>query len=172
MRISSVDPDGGVSWRKKIWMDSLVMIKERPVFGHGINTYMTLFQEYRRKTWRPVYDNPTYAHNCYIQIATETGLVGLTFFLWIIGRFFRRIIQSMKNQYLNEEADLNILLMGLSAGVFAFLVQSFFDTNFYSLQLSTLFWFMMGVSVALFNVLNPQDVYGKQIVSNSREESS
>ena len=39
-------------------------------------------------------------------------------------------------------------------GALAFLVHSFFDTHFYSLQLSALFWFMVGVLVAMDNMLN------------------
>ena len=46
----------------------------------------------------------------------------------------------------------NILLLGVMAGVLAFLVQSFFDTNLYSLQLVVLFWFMLGLGVSMFSL--------------------
>ena len=120
--------------RTHIWRDTLNMIKERPVFGHGINTYMRLFQKYRSDPSQ----YPTYAHNCYLQIAAEMGLAGLIVFLWIVGRFFRNSVNK-KTGY---------VLLGVAAGMFAFLVHSFFDTNLYSLQLNILFWFMLGLAVA------------------------
>jgi len=131
--------------RMGVWMDTVDMIKDRPVFGHGINTYMKEFQKYRQMPWQ----YPTYAHNCYLQIAAEMGLFGLMVFLWIVGKFFRRTIMSYKEGL--GEIDSNLLL-GIMAGLFAFLVHSFFDTNLYSLQLNTLFWYMMGLAVAVMRL--------------------
>jgi len=167
IRIEPQSIERTLGWRTEIWTVSLRMVKERPIFGHGLNTYMRLFQEYRRKQWwPPVWDNPTYAHNCYIQIAAETGILGLMFFLWILGRFYRKITRMIKDQYRRdrqEEVNWSMILMGLLAGILAFLVQSFFDTNFYSLQLSTLFWFMFGLAVTLFNQLNHPRFYDTKI---------
>jgi hypothetical protein len=53
----------------------------------------------------------------------------------------------------NKEDDLGILLGGLIGGLFGFLVASFFDVHLYSLQLSVLFWMMLGVAVALERIL-------------------
>jgi len=44
------------------------------------------------------------------------------------------------------------LVVGLLAGISGFLVQSFFDNNLYALQLVVLFWFMMGLTMAVINI--------------------
>jgi len=136
-----------IQWRLDIWQDSIKMIKDRPFFGHGINTFMQLFQSYRKV----FLTNPTYAHNCYIQLAAETGIFGLFSFLWIIGSLFRESFKKMAF-FATEDSQSMILTSGLLSGIFAFLIHSFFDTHFYSLQLSVYLWFMIGVLVAVYNV--------------------
>src|SRR5262245_46418902 len=91
IRIDTVAVLGASTWRSQIWEDSLEMIARRPFFGHGPNTYMPVFQEFRRKYDGNFYYGPTYAHNCYVQIAAEIGLAGLAAFLWIIIVFFRHV---------------------------------------------------------------------------------
>src|SRR6185312_7777369 len=60
-----IERHDSAKWRVDIWQESIGMIEDRPLFGHGINTYMKLFQQYRTDKTQP-----TYAHNCYIQMAT------------------------------------------------------------------------------------------------------
>ena len=133
--------------RKTIWLAAIQMIKDRPLFGHGFTTFMGNFAKYGKdyyyfKTQGLI----PYAHNCYLQIAAETGIVGLASFLWLIGTFFIRSITSLKkigNKFQHA------VLSGVSAGIIATLVHSAVDTNLYSLQLSVLFWLMLGLNAAL-----------------------
>jgi len=111
-----------------LWMQAISLFRHRVFFGQGLGIYMNIA-------------NGTYAHNCYLQMLAEIGIVGLLSFFWIIARLFRSGIRSFK-----ESRDP--LLLGLLAGIIAFLVHSFFDTNLYSLQLSVLFWGVLGLTVA------------------------
>ncbi len=140
---------GTAQGRWDIWLDSFQLIQERPLFGHGINTYMMLFQEYRNYRYEP-----TYAHNCFIQMWAEIGLVGLGCFFWMIVTLFKEIRARVSIPSFHLAEGQKLLAMGLLAGIGAFLTHSFFDTNFYSLQLSTLFWFMVGYLVAVAQVMN------------------
>ncbi len=142
-----------IQWRINIWHDSIQMIKNNPLFGYGINTYMKLFEVYRTDSAGV---NPTYAHNCYIQLAVETGLLGLFAFLWIIVELFRKSIIYLDRYWINNY-NFTILAMGLLSGIFAFLVHSFFDTHFYSLQLSVYLWFMIGMHVVILEELKCQN---------------
>ncbi len=131
-------------WRLGIWRDSFKMIADRPLFGHGINTFMRIFDVYRRD----IGSGPSYAHNCYIQLAAETGIIGLFGFLWILGEMFRSPLGKIAF-YWTKNKDSVVLSLGLLGGLAAFLIHSFFDTNFYSLQLSVYFWFMVGILMVL-----------------------
>jgi len=140
-------------WRLLVWQDSIQMIKDKPIFGHGINTFMNNFELYRRD----IGTNPTYAHNCYIQLASETGIMGLGIFLWLIITFYRECLRKIKI-FFTQDYNFALLLLGILSGISAFLVHSFFDTNFYSLQLSIYMWFMIGILVALIN-LDESNIY-------------
>lgn len=137
-----------VAWRVGVWEESMGMIKSRPVFGHGINTFAKEFQNFRKIPSA----NPTYAHNCYIQIAAETGVLGLVCFLWIIFNMFKKIVGSISVQ-LMESNDLRIISIGIAAGIFGLLFHSFFDTDLYSLQLSMFLWSMIALEMAICNIL-------------------
>ncbi|MCK5579841.1 MAG: O-antigen ligase family protein [Candidatus Omnitrophica bacterium] len=147
-----VDPDNITAtarWRVDLWKGSFKMIKDRPFFGHGLNIYMNLFQEYRTKLSGQFEYWPSYAHNCYIQIAAETGVVGLSCFLWIIGLFFKKAGERLEVFW--QSGEEGVVFVGLTVGLFIFLVHSFFDTNFYSLQLVAFFWLLLGAAVAIYN---------------------
>lgn len=135
-----------VDWRWSVWEDSMPMVRDRILLGHGLNTYMQIFQEYRRD--QVSQSPPTYAHNCYIQIAGELGLIGLAGFLWIIGTVF---VSSFKAIWAVPK-NAAVLMTGLLAALLGFLSHSFTDTNFYSLQLSTFFWLMVGLQMVLVKI--------------------
>lgn len=147
-----------------LWDDTFKMIKDKPFFGHGTNTYMQIFNEqYRRKAVGQYqhYTNysdhlPTYAHNCFLQIWAETGIFGLLAFLWILFRLFADSIKQIRKLF-NHNDPFKFLSLGLLAGLFAFLTQSFFDTNFYSLQLSSYFWFMAGIQMVINQITKEQE---------------
>jgi len=142
-----------IHWRLGVWNDSIPMIKDKFLFGHGVNTFMSIFQVYRSH-WTL---DPTYAHNCYIQMAAETGIVGLFCFFWIIMKMFHQSLGRIKLNF-TQDRNLAALAVGLLSGIFAFLVHSFFDTHFYSLQLSAYLWFMVGVLVAISKISNTSAV--------------
>ena len=136
-----------VSWRMDIWLTGIEMIKDRPLFGHGINTFMTLFEQYRLDSG----SNPTYAHNCFIQLAVEVGLVGLIGFLFIIIKLFQYFLCHFEIMLSNDQ-NAAYLAVGIFSGISAFIVHSLFDTNLYSLQLSAYLWCMIGLLMALLKI--------------------
>jgi len=124
---------GGDSHRFIMWRESFKMIMENPFLGKGVNTFMDHFgQNYPRF-------NASYAHNCYLQMWVETGIFSLISFLIfliiIIGKAI--VLFNVNNNY---------LLLGTISAIFGFLVYSFFDTPLYSLQLSCLFWYLLGIT--------------------------
>ena len=76
--------DGSNQGRVAIWSEAVEDISERPLFGYGIGNYPLAVKptaEYRE---------PIYAHNLFLDIASETGLVGaISFFLAFLVVFLR-----------------------------------------------------------------------------------
>jgi len=112
-----------------IWKAAFSMFKESPVIGKGLGLFMKLLPSYGLEA--------LYAHNCYLQMLAEAGLLGLLTFLWFLGEVGSRIVA-----YLQRNRD--IVLLGLFCAFLAYLVNAFFDTQLYALKLSLLFWILAG----------------------------
>ncbi|MBN3040233.1 MAG: O-antigen ligase family protein [Candidatus Omnitrophica bacterium] len=134
---------GGDADRFKVWLSAINMFKESPLLGKGLGTFMANFPEYQGVA--PQHRlNPQYAHNCYLQILAETGILGLFSFLWVIWEVLR-------SGFMRFVPDKDYLFLGLYVGLIAFLIHIFFDTQLYSVNLSIMFWLLMsflGVKLA------------------------
>lgn len=138
-RLMLIFSPGGDANRFVTWQVAINMIRENPFLGKGIGTFMDYFP--RNMTWVII----GYAHNCFLQIWAETGIFSLIGFLLFLFLFFREGIKAFM-------ISRDYLLLGLLCGLFGFVVHSFFDTHFYSLQLSFLFWSMAGVLASLIKI--------------------
>lgn len=136
----------GILIRISLWKESLAMIKDRPVFGHGLNTYARVAPKY--KTTR---QGGGYSHNSFLQMAAETGVLGLVSFLSVLAAFFRM-------GWVSFTRKRDLLVLGLLSGILAFLVHGFFDSHLYALQLAVLFWFMMGLTVVVVRMQQDGDM--------------
>ncbi|MDP3722438.1 MAG: O-antigen ligase family protein [Candidatus Omnitrophota bacterium] len=133
--------DIGMLDRWHMWQAALKMIGERPVLGFGLNTFMANYLDH----WVGGQQLPRYAHNCYLQVAAETGLPGLLTFLALLYLFFARVLGALPRLRPNDQS----VLVGLTAGLLAFAVQSAVDTNFYALRQAALFWVLAGLALGL-----------------------
>lgn len=130
--------------RLKLWSGALVMIKEHPFIGFGVNTYTKNFPDYKPTD----YPDEIYPHNSYLHMATEIGLIGLGLYLTFIILVFRYIGKCLN---LSPEGWISNTIMGLFAGLIGFLIHSAVDTHLYSVNLAVMFYLLLGLCVALCN---------------------
>ncbi len=125
-----------------LWDRAIQVIKAKPLFGCGINTYTYDYQKFdKTKSWRvPGY----YAHNGYLQLAAETGLVSLFLFFIILGSG----LQSGYLAFKKSKDDKKLLLAGLISGFAALLLQAAVDTTLHNLQSAVLIWLFLGLMFA------------------------
>lgn len=131
--------DVGKTDRWMMWQAALRMILDRPILGHGVNTFMANYLTY----WVGGEQQPRYAHNCYLQVAAETGLVGLAALAVLLWRLASRLTIGMRR----SQPRRRPVLAGMAIGLLAFIVQAGFDTNFYSLRQAALFWTLSGLAI-------------------------
>ena len=131
----------GIADRWTMWQAAIGMIRDRPILGQGLNTFMDNYLRYRvgGEIW------PRYAHNCYLQVAAETGILGAVAFLALLGLLFVRLLSG---SHRGQPAD-RVLLAGLAVGLLAFALQAGIDTNFYALRQAALFWILAGLAVGV-----------------------
>ena len=140
--LKSILQEGG-SGRFAFWNKALSIIRSSPLYGTGLNTYSKIIQQDPNpQTW-------WYAHNCYLQMAAETGILGLACFLWML---FVLLQNGVVFCYRFNEWKALTLLQGTVASLFGFLVQSFFDNTLYTVQLNALFWVLVGLMVAVIRL--------------------
>lgn len=144
---STIFSTGSLGDRFNMLGTSWQIFAKHPIIGNGLNTFFVNYKKYRNDEWKD--KKGSYAHNCYLQMAADTGLVGLGGFLFLLISYFREVMRALK---VIKDDFYRTALWGISIGVFAFLVHSFFDTNLYSLNLATLFWFAIGTSLAIIRV--------------------
>lgn len=131
--------------RKIMWLTAVKMIEAKPLLGHGLGTFMLNYSNYMPKDYTEI----VYAHNCYLQMAAEIGIIGLIIFMLVISSFFLSSIYKLKK---TEDGIIKNIHLGILGGILAFLVHSFFDTNLYSLSLMSLFWFLFAITVRLQDI--------------------
>jgi O-antigen ligase/tetratricopeptide (TPR) repeat protein len=77
----------GLRGRVLLWRDTLRMVLDFPLFGVGLGVWPDLFPRYRSAPWSAVFFRE--AHNDYLEVLAETGLLGLgllSVFFWQCGR--------------------------------------------------------------------------------------
>ena len=137
-------PEQNTVWeRMQLWKGTWNMVKVHPFFGFGINTFSRYFLEYKPAA----YPDIRYTHNSYLQMWSEIGIFGLLAFLSIIFTVLRITLRDMRRKI--RKSLEGFILLGLTAGYIAFLIQSGLDTNLFSLVLTTLFWVMTAYLVSL-----------------------
>lgn len=86
MRGIDITPDNyAVAERLAHWQAALNMAEQNPLFGVGMGNYEIVYSQYRLVNWD---ESLGHAHNYYLNILAETGMIGLIAYLslwiWII----------------------------------------------------------------------------------------
>ena len=134
--------------RIAIYRNSLNMIKAHPLIGVGANTYMKNYKFFKES---PEYRNVVtsdylYAHNNFLHMAAEIGLIGLGVFIWLLYKLFKesaRIYRGLDDRFFKTVS------LSLSACLLAFLVNGLTESSMYSSRVAIIFWYLMGLSLAL-----------------------
>ncbi|MBN1526074.1 MAG: O-antigen ligase family protein [Candidatus Omnitrophica bacterium] len=135
---------GGIAERNTMWSNGWKIFKQHPVIGSGINTFFVNYMNIREDEYKG--KKGSYAHNCYLQIAADTGLLGLSAFLAFAAALVWRARHLISK---TEDALLRCMQAGLALGMIAYLVHAFTDTNLFSLNLAALFWVSAGLLASM-----------------------
>lgn len=140
---SNLNANAGIIQRKIMWHTGWLMFLSSPLLGVGLGTFMFNFKRFLVDEYSY---GPAYAHNCYLQIAAEIGIIGLACFLAVLFLFFYNGIRILKTSQKNFSW---YILLGSLAAMLSYCVQMGVDTTFYALDLGMLFWIILGLGAAL-----------------------
>ena len=126
-RFSSVGEDRTSKQRLLYWEHGWDMMKENPFFGVGYFNFIPYYRDYFPQDM--LYEHAELPHNIFIQVGTDTGFIGLFFFIMII------IFCLRKTRAISKQEDIDPLwkamAAGLGYGVFGFLIAGQFVTVTY-----------------------------------------
>lgn len=91
------------------WHNSITLIKEKPLWGHGTGSFAKVQGELITGTEIKPSDNP---HNEYLLIAVQTGIIGLALFLVLLGGLLFSSLRLKKP----EKYLLQGVVMAMGAG--------------------------------------------------------
>jgi putative inorganic carbon (hco3(-)) transporter len=114
--------------RLTYWQDTIKLIKAHPFFGVGIGNF----------------DLPLsrYAHNVFLQIWAEMGILGLISFIWLIIATLKTALQKI------TLPSSKIMTTALTASSIAFLIHNLFDFTFFLPEISLIWWALLGLTLA------------------------
>lgn len=140
------------SERLLIWQGVSQMIVDHPLLGVGLGNFYGI---YHSEYISPLAKEPqshVHAHNLFLQIAVEAGLLGLAAFLFMIFSFLATGYCLLKNSS-QSLWGLMIMLFFVS-----FLVQGFTEYNFGHIPAMRLFWFITGMFIGADNRIDAKPV--------------
>jgi O-antigen ligase len=125
------------------WQAAVNMASERPWLGVGFGNYEAAYGDYRLIAWRiPL----GHAHNYYLNLLAETGLLGLTtfigFWLFVIGATWRARA--------HRDPQVHILAAGL-LGAWGYLAVHSLTDNLFVNNLFLHIGTMLGLAALLYN---------------------
>jgi hypothetical protein len=141
---SMFDPGGINAGRVAIYRANLDIVAEHPVLGLGFGRYRTAATPYYAR--HPAADRRSHAHNTYLQIAAEAGLVGLAAFGLLFATALLRGARALAVAGNGLELATAV---GAWAGVVGFLVGGLTQYNFADNEVALGMWIALAVLMRL-----------------------
>jgi len=117
--------DASAKGRPLLVQIGIEMFMDRPIMGLGIGGYLA-------NTYRYGLSSVLEAHNTFIQVLAEHGLVGLSAFIYVIYRSMKGYFRYLKN---GESEMMRTLSIGGLASIVAILINGYFHALEWKLEL-------------------------------------
>jgi O-antigen ligase len=108
--------------RRELWQTTMQMVKDHPLLGVGLGAYQFAYTRYDQGSGVSRVEQ---AHNDYLQIIADTGLLGALVMLAFLVLLFARSFAALQTRDLTQRA----ITLGALAGCFGIAVHSFVEFN-------------------------------------------
>jgi len=139
--VKSTDPS--IDFRFQAWMSTFNTFLANPVLGVGLGNLETAIHPYQvpklQKTISKTYQVFSEAHNDYLHILSEVGILGFGAFLWFLIELARVAVRILKRPM---STDRFLMLLGTQAGLIGVLIAAVFSFPLQEPASSMNFWFL------------------------------
>jgi putative inorganic carbon (HCO3(-)) transporter len=135
--------DVALNDRMRVMKGALELGYENPILGIGYGRGR--LKESLKQTYEGTADETSpiwHAHNVYIELFAETGILGMGAFLWLMAQVFSRVMRRAHSAK-DEKA---MILFALGAAWVAFAVAGLGDVPFYHHEPRIFFFTLLGLS--------------------------
>jgi O-antigen ligase len=149
-RLTSTSTSG----RSDIWKVGLRMVRAHPIIGVGSGNYSVVEPHYFAITPGQltrgdlIVDRRFPAHNMYLHIQAELGIVGLVLFLGVLGLSLAAAVKAVRLFRAQGDRSLEILGRALVVALIGVLAADFFLSDQYDKQL----WLLLALGPALLAI--------------------
>jgi O-antigen ligase/Flp pilus assembly protein TadD len=150
-------PEGIEAVRLVVWRDTLAMIRAFPLFGSGMGTFARVYPRFRTLPGVHAVDH---AHNDYLELLADGGLVGAGLFAWFVAAALRATLRAARRR---REPFALSLALGTVAGVVAFLVHALSDFSLAIGANGLYFFFLLALGVSAAHT-RPAEAEGRTLL--------
>jgi O-antigen ligase len=163
--VGTVQNDDPTSGRTHFWSVTLDIIKNHPIIGIGLGAFSVVYTGYDSRNGLYRLEQ---AHNDYLQILADAGIIGA-----ILGLFF--VVNLFRIGFARRETSDNFrrgVVNGALAGCFAALVHSFFDFTLHTTANALLFLTLAAIATMNGRVEEPDPHRKRRRRRKSRHEQA
>lgn len=134
LRFLEINPnDQAFVVRKDLIVTSILMFKNNFFFGVGINNFLVNLPYFQKPNISSLFEYLQPVHNIYLLVLAQTGIIGFSFFIWFLGKTYKKIrsLHSVKTSRSKQKLEAKSWKYIILSSV---LILGFFDHYFLTLQ--------------------------------------
>ncbi len=121
--------------RTIIWKETWNMLKDHPIAGAGFGAYPEVIKPYHKATFIEIFQYP---HNILFNFWSETGILGVLVFCWIVGIWIK---SSIRARISPQDCAWTLLPL------LAILIQGLVDVPYFKNDLAFAFWIFAAMTL-------------------------
>lgn len=140
-----VSQDYSIRGRTSEMIVAVQMFADYPILGVGLGNYPILYQKYAQRLGMEFRAEVRQAHNLYLEVAAETGLMGLFSFVLLLWVTLKSVWMGRQILLRNNLISISNMVTAYGLGFLGYLVAAFFIHNAYPRN----FWVIAGIALAI-----------------------
>ncbi|MFA5576477.1 MAG: O-antigen ligase family protein [Tissierellaceae bacterium] len=144
--------DTSTSYRKSIYQASINMLRDYYVAGTGLGQFKEIYKVYSLNAAKSFH-----AHNTFLMISIEMGILGIGSFFAMILSWAREIISTLKYR----DDQMSFISISIFAGIVGCSIQGMVDHIWHNYDIMFMYFILLGLAISATSLAG-----GKGVVEN------